>query len=99
MVKDRIIDNLEHCRKNQNSKDCQSCEYSGRSFQICERLVDDILVLLKEQEAIKPDVDSEGTCTCRNCGETVGWYPAGCKIPVRLGKFCSECGQAVKWND
>ena len=57
------------------------------------------LELLKEQEAVEADVDSEGTCTCRNCGETVGWYPAGCKIPVRLGKFCSECGQAVKWND
>ncbi len=53
---------------------------------------------LKEQEAIEPDVDSEGTCTCGNCGETVGWYPVESKEPVKFGKFCSECGRAVKWN-
>ena len=58
----------------------------------------DALELLKEQEAVEPDVDSEGTCSCGNCGENVGWYPAGCKTPVRLGKFCSNCGQEVKWE-
>lgn len=54
--------------------------------------------VLKEQEAIEPDVDSEGTCTCGNCGENVGWYPVGSKEPIRLCKFCSECGREVKWN-
>jgi len=58
----------------------------------------DVLALLKEQEAIEPEVDSDGTCTCGNCGGNVGWYPSGSKEPVRLGKFCSECGRKVKWE-
>jgi len=49
--KERIIESLEYCRKNQKCNDCENCEYGGRSFQICERLVDDVLGLLKEQEA------------------------------------------------
>lgn len=52
MSKERIIESLEYCRKNQKSNDCESCEYGGRSFQICERLVDDILVLLKEKKSL-----------------------------------------------
>ena len=55
--------------------------------------------LLKEQEAVEPDVDSERTCTCGNCGENVGYYPAGSKVPEKLCKYCPECGKAVKWND
>lgn len=53
---------------------------------------------LKEHEAVEPDVDSEETCICGNCGENVGWYLAGSKEPVRLGKYCPECGKAVKWE-
>lgn len=62
-------------------------------------LIDDTLALLKEQEAIEPDVNSEGTCTCGNCGENVGYYPVGCNTPEKLCKFCQECGTEVKWDD
>ena len=54
--------------------------------------------LLKKQEAVEPDTSSAATCTCGNCGETVGYYPVGCKTPNRLCRFCPECGQAVKWD-
>ena len=63
-----------------------------------QRILNDALALLKEQEAVEPDTDSEGTCSCGNCGETVGWFPVGCSTPNKLCKFCPECGQAVKWE-
>ena len=73
--------------------------FTAKHLEDIATWTDDALNLLKEQEAVEPDVDSEGTCTCRNCGENVGWYPVGSKEPVRLVKFCSECGQEVKWNE
>ena len=60
--------------------------------------IEDAIELLKEQKATEPDTDSEGTCTCGNCGETVGYYPVGYNKPKKLCKFCPECGQAVKWE-
>lgn len=80
MIKDRIIESLEYCYKNQKSIDCENCEYGGRSFQICERLVDDILVLLKEQEAI---------IRCKDCK----WYQAGIDIN---GKPFTRCNGDVR---
>ena len=62
------------------------------------RRLEDAVELLKKQKAVEPDTDSEGTCTCGNCGETVGYYPVGCNKPEKLCKFCPECGQAVKWE-
>ena len=56
------------------------------------------IALLKEQEPVPPDVDSEETCSCGNCGMTVGYHPVGCKTPEKLCKFCPECGRAVKWR-
>ncbi len=53
---------------------------------------------LKEWEALEPYTDSEGTCSCDNCGTVVGWYPVGCKTPEKLCKYCPECGRAVKWQ-
>ena len=61
-------------------------------------MVTNAIDMLKEQEAVDPDTDSEGTCSCGNCGETVGWFPAGCSAPKKLCKFCPECGKAVKWE-
>ncbi len=56
--------------------------------------------LLKEQEAVKPRVDADGTFNCGNCGEPVGFdeHPFTCKVPKIAMKFCCECGKAVKWE-
>lgn len=61
-------------------------------------VLNDALNLLKEQEPVPPDVDSEGSCSCGNCGATVGYYPAGCKTPEKLCTYCPECGKMVKWE-
>ena len=76
----------------------QSEEYGLDRILVDFKTVDMILELLKEQEAIEPDVYSEGTCMCGNCGMTVGYYPAGCSVPRKLSKYCSECGRKVKWE-
>lgn len=94
--REKVIKALGRCKDNQYVNDCNECDYGGKTGMFCIRMIDDVLVVLKEHEAIEPDVDSEGTCTCGNCGENVGWYPAGSKEPVRLGKYCPECGRAVK---
>ena len=91
MSKERIIESLEYCRKNQKSNDCESCEYGGRSFQICERLVDDILVLLKEQEAV-PVIQREVI-------HMLVWCCGSCGVAITAGdKFCRMCGKQVKWK-
>lgn len=53
---------------------------------------------LKKHNAVKPDTDSEGTVSCGNCGTIVGYYPAGCRVPEKLCRFCPECGQEVEWE-
>lgn len=94
MIKDRIVENLEYCRENQNSNDCESCEYGGRSFQICERLVDDILVLLKEHPEIIKCKDCK-YCIKEPNGElycdilAVGYEPLGSK-KVNADWFCAD---------
>lgn len=65
---------------------------------IAKSAFDLLIELLKEQEAIEPYVDSEGTCSCGNCGETVGYYPVRGSIPEKLCKHCPECGKEVKWD-
>ena len=72
--------------------------FTSKHLEDIAQWSEDAINLLKEQEAVEPDTDSEGTCTCGNCGETVGYYPVGCKTPQRLCKFCPECGRAVKWK-
>ena len=72
------------------------------AYQVAEELLRKKTILfdelLAEQEAVEPDTDSEGTCSCGNCGETVGYFPAGCSTPQKLCKFCPECGKKVKWE-
>ena len=60
----------------------------------------EILTMLKHQEPIVPYVGAEGiTINCGNCGETVGYYPAGSSVPDKKCVYCPECGRKIKWND
>lgn len=52
-----------------------------------------VLALLKEQEA-KNVAWSLGRAYCPTCGEL---FPK--KKDVQYIRFCSYCGQSVKWND
>lgn len=100
--REKVVNGLECCCNNIKGKDCAVCPYEDESWdtdKCVAELTYQALQLLKEQEAVEPDTNSAGTCTCGNCGETVGYYPAGCKTPKRLCRCCPECGKAVKWDD
>lgn len=101
MDREKVAKGLHHHCEGSMFDRCGECPYYEIDHEpfICrDMLLNDLNAMLKEKEAIEPDVDSEGTCTCGNCGENVGWYPVVSKEPVRLCKFCSECGQEVKWE-
>lgn len=89
------------CCQYSSKTHCYECPYLDGSYSTnyCTvALVSDALALLKEKEAIEPDVDSEGTCSCGNCGTTVEYYPDECSVFKKLCKYCTECGHEVKWE-
>jgi hypothetical protein len=101
MVKDRIIESLEYCYKNQKSIDCENCEYGGRSFLICERLVDDILALLKEQGPVKPHYNARTNwyeCGACHYSMTSGMHCRSELIPATKVRYCANCGFPVNWE-
>ena len=97
--REKVIDGIRKCLSHKPCSE-NGCPYEDECAveHLNDPLLRDALSLLKEQEAIEPDVDSEGTCICGNCGENVGYYPPGSKVPEKLCKYCPECGQAVKWE-
>lgn len=46
----KVINSLEYCISSPLSNDCNTCEYGGKSVVICERLIQEVLALLKEQD-------------------------------------------------
>lgn len=82
---------------------CQKCPYHNEKYAYCfekNKLMQDALVLLKEQEPIllenqhKPygistNANSPWISRCPKCGK---------KVEGRQTRFCKYCGQAVKWG-
>lgn len=91
---EKTIKGLMHCTAGYCN---QHCPYY-KNLDCRVDMEKDALKLLREKKAKKPNVSSDGVCCCAKCGETVGYYPAGCKTPNKLYKFCHECGQEVKWE-
>lgn len=52
------------------------------------RITQHALELLKEQEAVKPQIDAFGHPYCPRCKVLV----------YQTWSFCPHCGQGVKWN-
>lgn len=78
-------------------------DLDGEPYYPCycdvERLCDDALALLREQEPQEPHYcEADDSWICGNCGETVGYdeFNPGGIDPVR-NKYCPECGRKVKW--
>ena len=74
---------------------CGECPYDDEMELCIDKLHDDALALLKEQEPIP-------------CGEKIkagdivlDFYECGyCKNTIRKPwRYCPFCGKAVKWND
>ena len=82
-----------------NEAKCWDCPYCKDSFSDCQRkLHDGVIELLKTQEAKKQEQKKVewryGRAYCPECGEL---FPR--KKDTQYIRFCSYCGQAVRWND
>lgn len=101
----KVIKGLEICTadipiENGIHKDdmCQKCPYHNEKYAYCfekNKLMQDALVLLKEQEAVEPRECQypHGTYACGFCD----YIPIGNKDGYRAN-YCPECGKAVKWD-
>lgn len=67
-------------------------------IKISLKCIEDILELLKEQEAIKPIAKEDDTFECV-CGAVVGWkeLDSSGMVATRFN-YCPFCGKAVKWE-
>ena len=83
----KVINGLELCEIGSGDKCYETeCPYYGQ--ECTESLKNDILALLKEQEAVKPFSDDDGAYWCGSCHEDLVWHQ----------KFCSNCGKPVLWE-
>lgn len=71
--------------------DCNKHKNDMRGIFITAEEANDILAILKEQEAVAPNP----------VHNSFRWFACGkcdCSI-TKEDRFCPRCGQAVKWND
>lgn len=79
-------------------KGIQECDLNGGLIGNCP--YKEVVELLKEQDAKRPNMmqDVEGIwSTCPTCGHKLRAILA-MKMNTYFPKYCSECGQAVKWE-
>ena len=103
------IEGLEHCKIGY----CNGCPYeetkedslnNGRRVPLTlacnEQLTEDILSLLKEQEAVKPVLDEKTgrIWLCGKCGSYVGFEDNDPHDSNEFDKFCRACGRPVLWE-
>ena len=67
MERENVIKSLEYCKNNQHVNDCNKCDYGVKTGMFCIRMIDDVLAMLKEQEAeirqLRLALDiAKGTC-------------------------------------
>ena len=63
--------------------------------------IDDVIALMKEQEAVKPVLDEQTgrIWLCGKCGSYVGFEDNDPHDPNEFDRYCRECGRPVLWKD
>ena len=99
MNREKVIKGLEcHQIDNNHRITCADCPYyveDDNHIRCVNDLHDDAIVLLKEQEAVKPKskvrhgANAQIQHFCGNCMTLLHGKP----------KYCSECGKKVYWHD
>ena len=94
MDREKVIKTIEGCINDDSF--CNKCDYDGCVFQhgSCEKdLLADAIALLKEQEAVEPEVDVlneiDRLYRCPKCHK---------HFLYKKQKYCDQCGQAAKWE-
>ena len=92
-MREKVIKGLECCSRTTAEPNCEECPYNANKMSCDNDMMQDALALLKAQEPVKP-IRLEGKR---------GWffYCPNCKTilnDMAKPKYCSECGQAVKWE-
>lgn len=107
--RDKVIKGLESLRDICNAKSDIAVGSGKIAWAGYANAAADAVILLKEQEAVKPiEVFRKDTnCHeyyCKRCGNKVGTILGG-KHPILPGvklsieHFCDVCGQEVKWDE
>lgn len=95
--REKVIKGLECCiiRDPDDKMRCSECPYNEPDTYCLNRLKMDVLVLLKAQEPVLPELDNLWKHTYGRCGVCRAPLPS---IEGLVSKFCWMCGRAVKWN-
>lgn len=94
--RETVFDAIRNCITEPKCRDCPwgECEkFDCKKVSVPVSLMLDALKLLKEKEPKKPEW-RVGRAHCSECGEL---FPK--KKENQYIRFCSFCGQAVKWDD
>ena len=91
---EKVIKGLGKCKR----YECNDCTEKGASqapwdCPVYDDFVDSAIVLLKEQEAVEPEVEVlneiDRLYRCPKCHKCFFYEKQ---------KYCDQCGQAVKWE-
>lgn len=86
MDRDKVIAELMMLVDRTNDNTCEGLK--------CSKIAEDVLSLLKEQEAVKPVckiIFDIPYYFCGQCNEMLNMYST-------KAMFCSKCGHPVKWG-
>ena len=82
---------------------CGDCPYQDNHVECERRVINDAIILLKEQEPTMV-IESENMYTglpithCPKCGRSLDRYLYGRRQEGEIN-FCPYCGRGVKWNE
>ena len=102
--REKVFKGLEYCTSESYCTDCpyeSDCWICFRAREAAKQVMRDALELLKEQEAVEPQIISDIPVFNPHTGlehDTV--YKCGnCGMPL-IGKanYCFKCGRKVKWD-
>ncbi len=76
---------------------CYGSDCPYYNFDCTQKIAQDALELLKEQEPVEPDGEN-----CGECGYTlhrINYDGPDKELRHEWFRFCPVCGKAVKWNE
>ena len=93
-LSEKVLDGIEEVRDSGIQCPLENVE-PHRCFHFPEKLIDDIVSLLKAQKPVKPIDETCWDNTMGRCGHCKAPLP---KLEGLKSKFCWMCGRAVKWE-